>query len=174
VRQTFRCNEEEVMIDLEKDQVSYLEERHSYEAVKISNNCILVTFKEKTHLIYLAEQKGIFYICSNGDYYCLESSSAECCRTSSSTATGGRTDFTIKAPMPGSIVKIAVKEQEDVKEGQCLAVIEAMKMEMDLCAPSCCRIEKILVKAGDQVESGELIISLKPLENGNDNGSTEG
>jgi pyruvate carboxylase len=67
----------------------------------------------------------------------------------------------IGASIPGTVLKVLVKEGESVKEGQSLAVIEAMKMETNIVASSNGVVEKVAVKEGAQVKTGQLIIKLK-------------
>lgn len=70
-------------------------------------------------------------------------------------------DSEIGANIPGNIIKILVKEEEEVKAGQPIAVIEAMKMETNIIAIVDGVIDKIYVKEGQQVVSGELIAKMK-------------
>ena len=67
----------------------------------------------------------------------------------------------IGAPIPGNILKILVKEGEEVKEKQPIAVIEAMKMETNILASMTGKIAKIAVKEGQQVKSGELVATIE-------------
>lgn len=67
----------------------------------------------------------------------------------------------VGAGIPGNVIKILVKEGEEVKENQILLVIEAMKMETNILASSNGVVESILVKEGQQVKTGELLITLK-------------
>jgi pyruvate carboxylase len=67
----------------------------------------------------------------------------------------------IGASIPGTVLKVLVKEGESVKEGQSLAVIEAMKMETNIVASADGVVEKVGVKEGNQVKTGQLIIKLK-------------
>lgn len=60
----------------------------------------------------------------------------------------------ILAPMPGRIVKILVKENQQVPQGAGLLVIEAMKMQNELRAPRPGRVEKIYVEESAGVETG--------------------
>ena len=66
----------------------------------------------------------------------------------------------LKAPMPGLIVSVEVTEGDQVKEGDGLLILEAMKMENTLVAPKDGQITKIAVKAGAKVEKNELLIEL--------------
>ena len=60
----------------------------------------------------------------------------------------------IDSPMPGKVIKILAKEGEEVKRGQGVIVVEAMKMENELKAPKDGVIKEIKVKEGDAVEAG--------------------
>jgi biotin carboxyl carrier protein len=62
--------------------------------------------------------------------------------------------------MHGRIVQIEAVDNDSVSAGQLLVIMEAMKMEHHLLAPSDTRIEQILVRAGDQVASGQILITL--------------
>lgn len=73
-------------------------------------------------------------------------------------------DYEIGANIPGNILKVLVKEGEEVKTGQPIAVIEAMKMETNIIATIDGMIDKIYVKEAQQVVAGELIAKLKKEE----------
>jgi biotin carboxyl carrier protein len=63
----------------------------------------------------------------------------------------------IKAPMPGKIVRVLVKVGDTVEAGQGIAVIEAMKMQNELKAPGAGSVASILVKDGDTVVAGAVL-----------------
>ena len=66
----------------------------------------------------------------------------------------------IRAPMPGKIVKVLVRENQEVNQGAGLLVIEAMKMQNELRAPRPGRVEKIYAVEGTGVESGAPLLRL--------------
>ncbi|GGH02411.1 MAG TPA: methylcrotonoyl-CoA carboxylase [Oceanicaulis sp.] len=66
----------------------------------------------------------------------------------------------IKAPMPGKLLSLSVKEGDTVTKGQTLAVMEAMKMEMALTAPRDGVIETVNAAEGQQVNEGDVLIAL--------------
>jgi biotin carboxyl carrier protein len=66
----------------------------------------------------------------------------------------------IVAPMPGKIIRILVSENQEVVQGEGLVVIEAMKMQNELCAPRSGRVEKIYVNEGAGVEMGFKLLRL--------------
>jgi len=66
--------------------------------------------------------------------------------------------YEIGASIPGKIIDLLVSVDETVKEGQRLAVVEAMKMETDILSDRNGKIESVFVKVNDQVESNQLLI----------------
>jgi biotin carboxyl carrier protein len=67
----------------------------------------------------------------------------------------------IKAPMPGLVLKVLVNEGDEVKKGDSLFILEAMKMENIIKAPADAVVKAIKVKPTDKVEKGQLIILFK-------------
>lgn len=67
----------------------------------------------------------------------------------------------IKAPMPGLILKVLVQEGETIKEGDALLILEAMKMENVFKAPNDATVERIYVHAGQTVNKGQELILFK-------------
>ncbi|WP_461205244.1 pyruvate carboxylase [Clostridium sp. DL1XJH146] len=67
----------------------------------------------------------------------------------------------IGASIPGTVLKVLVKEGDIVEENTSLVIIEAMKMETNITSSSKGIVEKVYVKEGGQVKSGELLIKLK-------------
>ena len=64
----------------------------------------------------------------------------------------------IKALMPGRIVNVLVKAGDEVKAGQGLVIVEAMKMENEVKAPKAGKVAEVKVVAGQTVEKGALMI----------------
>ncbi|HOD89311.1 MAG: biotin/lipoyl-binding protein [Bacteroidota bacterium] len=66
----------------------------------------------------------------------------------------------ITSPLPGNVLKIEVEPNAQVKRGDILIIIEAMKMENNILAPHDGIVEKVFVKAGDVVMLGDELISM--------------
>lgn len=66
----------------------------------------------------------------------------------------------LTAPMPGKIISLAVKKGDNVKAGQTLLVMEAMKMEHTITAPTDGKIEEVFYTVGEQVTDGVALIAL--------------
>lgn len=67
----------------------------------------------------------------------------------------------VKSPLPGIILDLKVKEGDTVKEGQVVAVIEAMKMENDIEAERGGKVKSVNVTKGDSVLQGSPIITFE-------------
>ena len=67
---------------------------------------------------------------------------------------------TVEAPLPGKILNIKVSEGQAVKFGEVVVIMEAMKMETEIVAPADGTVSKILVKAGDSVDTGAALVAL--------------
>ncbi len=67
---------------------------------------------------------------------------------------------TINSPMPGTILKVNITNGQNVKKGDVLMILEAMKMENEIMAPSDGTIASLNVQAGSSVESGTVLCTL--------------
>jgi biotin carboxyl carrier protein len=65
----------------------------------------------------------------------------------------------LKAPMPGMVLKVFVKEGDAIQKGENLFVLEAMKMENIIKAPADATVKNVKIKAGDKVEKGQVLIT---------------
>ena len=66
----------------------------------------------------------------------------------------------IKAPMPGTILKVNVSNGQAVKKGDVLMILEAMKMENEILAPNDGTVSSVGVSQGATVESGTVLCTL--------------
>jgi geranyl-CoA carboxylase alpha subunit len=66
-----------------------------------------------------------------------------------------------RSPVAGKVTQVLVASGADVQVGQQLVCVEAMKMEMWLCAETAGVVQAVHVKSGDQVESGALLVELE-------------
>ncbi len=64
----------------------------------------------------------------------------------------------LKAPMPGLILSVAVAEGQEVKKGDPLLILEAMKMENVIKAPADATVKAIRVRTGDSVEKNQVLV----------------
>jgi biotin carboxyl carrier protein len=67
-------------------------------------------------------------------------------------------ETSLKAPMPGLIVKVPVEVGQEVKRGQTLVILESMKMENELKSPRDGVVQRVDVQAGQSVEQNALLV----------------
>ena len=65
--------------------------------------------------------------------------------------------------MRGTLARFEAAEDEDVRAGQVVAIVEAVKMEHEALAPEAGRIERLLAQPGAIVEAGEPLALLEPI-----------
>lgn len=66
----------------------------------------------------------------------------------------------VKAPMPGKVLSVSVKEGDEVKQGDPILILEAMKMENVLKADHDCVIKSVLVDSEQSVEKNQVLVEL--------------
>ncbi len=81
-------------------------------------------------------------------------------RTLTGAGQGRRGGGTIRAPMPGLVVRVLVEPGQAVEEGTGVVVLEAMKMENELRAAGPGVVRAVRVEAGMAVEKGEVLVEL--------------
>jgi 3-methylcrotonyl-CoA carboxylase alpha subunit len=79
-------------------------------------------------------------------------------RRDRAVAGGGRHE--VRAPMPGLLKAVHVREGDVVERDDALATLEAMKMENELRAPARAKVQRLAAAAGTKIESGSLIAVL--------------
>jgi biotin carboxyl carrier protein len=84
-------------------------------------------------------------------------------RSASGEQHGGGPAGELRAAMPGKVVKLLCKPGDEVKAGQSLMIIEAMKMENELRSPSAGRVAEVATREGQTVEAGQLLLNLAPI-----------
>jgi biotin carboxyl carrier protein len=63
----------------------------------------------------------------------------------------------VVAPMPGKIVRLLVREGDEVETGGGVAVVEAMKMQNEIKSPKRGKVQKVLVSEGAAVNAGDVL-----------------
>ena len=74
-----------------------------------------------------------------------------------SAPAGGKS---VNAPMPGTILDVKVQQGQQVKKGDVLVILEAMKMENEIQAPCDGKVASVNVRKGDSVETQAVICTI--------------
>ena len=78
-------------------------------------------------------------------------------------ATGAVASGELRASMPGSIVDVMVAEGDEVKKGQKLLVLEAMKTQQPQVSPFDGVVSRLPVQKGQQVSENDVLVTVKPV-----------
>jgi len=98
----------------------------------------------------------VFHVFTGGRHYTLTYNDPMA-HAGETEAAGGR----LTAPMPGKVVAVLAQSGQDVKKGEPLVIMEAMKMEHTIAAPSDGLVEEVLYQVGDQVADGAPLLAFK-------------
>lgn len=70
-------------------------------------------------------------------------------------------EVAIKAPMPGAVVSVEVTPGQEVKRGQGVVILAAMKMENEIKSPRAGRVKSVEVQPGQTVEQGRTLVVIE-------------
>lgn len=107
---------------------------------------------EGEHRVAAAKTAKGVWVSYRGRSYFVQSGAA--------TAGAVQGDDQIVAPMTGKIIEISVEEGSQVKSGQVVVTMEAMKMEYRIESPRDGNVEKVLVDAEQLIDQGTLLVQL--------------
>jgi methylmalonyl-CoA carboxyltransferase 1.3S subunit len=65
-----------------------------------------------------------------------------------------------RSPVSGIVVRVPAQPGQNIQNGDVLLVLEAMKMETNITAPTAGKIKDIAVAAGDSVQAGQVLVEL--------------
>jgi oxaloacetate decarboxylase alpha subunit len=111
----------------------------------------------KREMLVQPQGKSQYSMNANGKYFIakVEKSNSKSRRKNSNAA------GEIKAPISGVVVKVNVKEGDQVAEGDVVVVLESMKMQMLLRAPAGGIVKSVQVNLGMQLAKGDLIVKIE-------------
>lgn len=138
----------------------YMIPKKNFTVAKDGN--ISLIFKDSSYLVDIVKFGTDYEVYSRGSYRSVSIMNDEILLRESirgGGALGGQNN--LKAGMPGKIVKVFVKEGQEVKADEPLLIMEAMKMENEMRAANDCVIDHIYVKEGDNVETSAALISFR-------------
>ncbi len=98
----------------------------------------------------------VFHVFTGGRHFSLHYNDPMA-HAGEAEAAGGR----LTAPMPGKVVAVLATKGQQVRKGDPLVIMEAMKMEHTIAAPGDGLVEEILYQVGDQVADGAPLLAFK-------------
>jgi len=137
--------------------------RLELDAVRLSGYTVSLLAAGKSYRALVAGQGRKIFVAIGANQFCLEVPEQGSASRFKEGAPG-KAESTVKAPMPGMVIKVNVAEGDEVSPGDSLAVVEAMKMEHEMRTSSRAIVAKVHVKAGQQVDAFQPLVELKIIE----------
>jgi biotin carboxyl carrier protein len=134
-----------------------------FDLYNIDTNTVSILYGHKSYLAEVVEMNHADRTCIikvNGTQYTLvvKDQFDELLHKLGMDRAAGAKVADLKAPMPGMVLKVLVGPGDEVKKGDNLLVLEAMKMENIIKSPSDLRIKSVKVSPGVKVEKNEILI----------------
>ena len=136
--------------------------RHDLEALALPHGAVSILVDGDSHAVEFEEKGDEVAVSLKGQLTLVDIVDERRARMREATAVftvEGRQ--TINSPMPGKIVKVFVKVGDEVKEGQSVVVVEAMKMENELKAPKTGKVLEVTAVEGTTVENGSKLLVIE-------------
>ena len=136
--------------------------RYTLDVLEVQKGVYSVLNNGKSQNIELVKTGNKKYVARNGfNNYDLEIIDAETRYQRSVKGEDADDSNSIQTPMPGKVVKILVKEGQEVKAGETVIIVSAMKMESEYKVAKDRIIKEILVKEGDNIDGNQPLIILE-------------
>jgi 3-methylcrotonyl-CoA carboxylase alpha subunit len=124
------------------------------EITRLNDGEFLVTSEGKTQRAFAVRGRSATWVFLDGDVHVIDTAPT---RTRRAT---GDDNAALAAPMPATVVSIAVAVGQQVASGDTLILLEAMKMELSIKAPRAGRVTRIACHQGELVQPGVPLVEL--------------
>lgn len=148
-----------------KDALHHLlhkSEECAYDAVFLGDGRYSLIKNGESFLIHIQRRNDIYHVHVNGEYFELQVEDERTRKVKElvQNTQGTAGERVVKAPIPGVLIKINVREGDSVAKGDALLILEAMKMENIIKAECDCRVDKITATEGEAVQQDQELIQL--------------
>ncbi len=123
-----------------------------YRASVLTDGRIMVQLDGRSRIAHSAKVGDVWWVHIDGHIFCIEKTEAG--------SADGDSDGGMTAPMPGKILEVKVADGQTVEAGELLLVMEAMKMEHRIVAPTDGVVAKVNFSTGDQVQQGDVLVEM--------------
>lgn len=123
-----------------------------YRASVLTDGRIMVQLDGRARIAHSAKVGDVWWVHIDGHIFCIEKTEAG--------SADGDSDGGMTAPMPGKILEVKVADGQTVEAGELLLVMEAMKMEHRIVAPTDGVVAKVNFSTGDQVQQGDVLVEM--------------
>ena len=146
----FKFNGEMAEVTVARDGQEWL--LGEYRASILTDGRIMVQLDGRARIAHSAKVGDVWWVHIDGHIFCIEKTEAG--------SADGDSDGGMTAPMPGKILEVKVADGQTVEAGELLLVMEAMKMEHRIVAPTDGVVAKVNFSMGDQVQQGDILVEM--------------
>ncbi len=159
-------NGERIEVDLAPGSIAIDRRRMDARVEAVAGTPIqMVSIGDAVHRVVVrrGERRGSYTLWLGGHRYDVEAldERTRAIRDLTAAAAVATGPAPLVAPMPGLIVRVSVTAGDEVRAGDPLIAMEAMKMENELRASSTGRVSAVLVSSGQAVEKGAVLVELE-------------
>ncbi len=149
-------------IDADKYEVTIDDKSYIVDTRLSEESVYSLIVNGKSYEVDLEYKEGVYNVLTEGDLFKItvmdELKKKMLERRGGGAAEGKQV---IKSEMPGAIVDVKVKVGDQVKEGDVLLILEAMKMQNEIRAPKDGEVKEIFVKPGENVEADAQLVVIE-------------
>lgn len=150
---------------LSDKEIKVNNENYFYSFERVSKNKFVLNFNDKNYTaIFLKNSPDQLSVLINNNEYQLKVITLiqeEALTIIEKSSSSLEKTIKVKAPMPGLILKIKKQDGEVIRQGDSILILEAMKMENEIKAPSTGIIKFASITEGKNVEKGTLLFSIE-------------
>jgi biotin carboxyl carrier protein len=138
-------------------------EEQTYSFLHLDNNRYSLINNDKSFLIHIVREGGLYHVHIEGAYFPIhvEDERSRTLRQLVQKASLAGGEQRIRAPIPGMITKIMVRKGENIKKGDALIILEAMKMENEIRSDIDGTVQAVLVSQGSAVEKDQELLIIQ-------------
>lgn len=163
---TFKLQNEIFKVHIEEEgQLTEIEidgKKFPVEFKQIEENLYSLIIEDRSLAVGILKRGKTVDVYLNGELYEFQATTSRDMQAAASGAAEGIQE--IKSPMPSRVVKILKGLGDEVKEGESVVVVEAMKMESELKSPIAGKVKEINVEPGNAVESSTVLLVISSEE----------
>lgn len=138
------------------------ERKFEVSAVPAGRDRLSLLIAGKSYEARLDRSRGSERIFINGTPYTITVEDPRSLRNNRRAGGGERGPQAIAASMPGKVVRLLAREGDQIKAGQGIVVVEAMKMQNEIRSPKAGTLQKLVAREGLNVNAGEILAIIAP------------
>ncbi len=148
-----RAFEEHGVVRIHGEELTHGEHRMRFAVRAVEPGLLRIALDGVSRAYAVAATAEAVWVARDGHH--LEARTARAARAGAAAGSGS-----LEAPMPGTVLMVNVANGDLVEEGDVLVVVESMKMELAIVAPSAGRVEGLEVAPGDRVAQREILLAV--------------